>query len=495
MRGIAALVLAGVALRAALLAAALPLGIQADEANYLYGALALERFGFQLDHYRFLWPPGYVWWLAQLTGPDGLLGLGGGAAGIDAARVSQVVASALTGTFTSLFAWRLFSARAALVAGALWAFHLPLASYTHFLFAESLFLPPFLGGLWFLLLALDRLDAARPAGAHLVLSGLAFGAALHLKEFPLFLVPLLGLLVAVRALRQSAGWVEALRRGSLVPLVAFTTLLPWSLRCAEVYGQPVLAGATLGENVYGGLNAATRNFDYRALSLPRMRAGLDTIEGRARPLFAPPAGDPAVPPAWPRIEESPHTLRRQAQNTRRGLAFAAEHPGHVARTRMQRLADWVTPFSFTARHLALGHYPEESSLSGTLRRPVLLLSSATSIVVLLGGLLGALLTLRRGAGRAVALSALSYALATAGLVSMSRFRVPVEPVLIALAAGFIAHGATLEHVPGGDAGPRRSNVLRVACGAAGALALGFLWWVTWPQFSGAFAMAWHGGVE
>ena len=49
-RLIATIALAGVALRGLLLWLVLPLDIQSDEANYLYLALANERFGIYLDH-------------------------------------------------------------------------------------------------------------------------------------------------------------------------------------------------------------------------------------------------------------------------------------------------------------------------------------------------------------------------------------------------------------------------------------------------------------
>jgi len=490
-RAIALLVAVGVGVRALLLALASPLDIQSDEANYLLSAALLERFGCYFDQHRYLWPPGYPWLLSQFVGPDGVLG--GGARGIDQVRWLQVAASGATGALTMLFAWRLFSRRAALVAGLLWCVHLPLAAYTHLLFAEAVFLPVFLGALWCLVGALDRVEDGR-GGADLrfVLSGALFGLALHLKELPLFLVPALGAVVFLRGvLGGGAGAVESLRRASLAPLVALVVTLPWTLRNAEVYGRPVVAGATLGENAYNGLNARPRNFDLVALTKPRLLAGEPPIEASARPwLAAPPAGPDGAPaPPWERAEdEHVHVIERQDAQVGRAVAFALDHPGYVARTRVQHWSDFVTPLSFFTRHFALGHYPAGSALAGPLRRPLVAASLVTSVAVLLLAVLGATLTLPRGPGRAVVFTVIGYGFAAATLVASSRFRVPFEPLLIVLAAGFLAHGVRV------GAAEERSDAARIAAAGAGVLALLALWWLGWPQTLEAARMAWNGGA-
>jgi len=125
-RAIALIAAVGVGVRAALLALASPLDVQSDEANYLLSAALWDRLGVYFDQHRYLWPPGYPWLIAQFVGADGVLG--GGARGIDQVRWLQVFASAGTGVLVMLFAWRIFSRRAAVVAGALWCVHLPLAA-------------------------------------------------------------------------------------------------------------------------------------------------------------------------------------------------------------------------------------------------------------------------------------------------------------------------------------------------------------------------------
>ena len=199
--------------------------------------------------------------------------------------------------------------------------------------------------------------------------------------------------------------------------------------------------------------------------------------------------DPFGDMHWERAEdEHVHVLARQDAQVGRGLAFALDHPGYVARTRVQHWSDFVTPLSFFTRHFALGHYPEGSALAGGLRRPLVALSLVTSVAVLLLAVLGAALTLPRGPGRAVLFTALAYGFAAATLVASSRFRVPFEPLLIVLAAGFCAHGLRV------GAAEDRSDVLRIGAAGAGVLTLLALWWLGWPQTLEAARMAWNGGA-
>ncbi len=41
-----------------------------------------------------------------------------------------------------------------------------------------------------------------------------------------------------------------------------TVLVPWTWRCREVYGRWIVGGATLGQNLFWGVNASYINFDY-----------------------------------------------------------------------------------------------------------------------------------------------------------------------------------------------------------------------------------------
>ncbi|MEM6672832.1 MAG: glycosyltransferase family 39 protein [Planctomycetota bacterium] len=461
---IAVIVVAGVALRALMLGAALPVDLQSDESNYVYAAVVLERLGFFVDHQRYLWPPAHPWLVAKAIGAFG-------SDGLDAIRWLHVALSSVIGATTMLFAWRLFSRRAAVVAGILWAVHLPMAAYTHFLWSEPLLLALLLTALWNLLRALDAIEGSIEASipARLIASGALFGAALYVKELPLYLVPLAGLIVFVRS--WGAGPGLALNRALLVPLTAFVVVLPWTLRNVEVYDRVVLGGSTLGENAYVGVNAEYMNFDFVPLRKKRVAMGLEPIEAVSRPSFTspPPAEEGSRTRGWPRRDDVVHVIDRQSAQLREALAYAASHPSWTLRTRIKKLSDFFTPLSFLLRSYALGNYAEESAMNGPPRGPIVVWSLALPIALLLLAAGGFFLTLPGGAGRDVVALTITYVAATSLLVAMSRFRVPIEPLIIALAAGFLAHGPATRSVP------------RIVGCAATVVALVGLWWVSLPE--------------
>ncbi|MDG1983146.1 MAG: glycosyltransferase family 39 protein [Planctomycetota bacterium] len=481
-RLIAIIALAGVALRGLLLWLVLPLDIQSDEANYLYLALANERFGIYLDQHRYYWPPGYTWLMTKSIHAFGIDGL-------NVLRAFQVSLSSVIGVTTMLFAWRLFSTRAAVVAGVLWAVNLPLGAFTHLLWTETIFLALLLPALWHLLAALDRADAGedREATRRLLLCGALFGLALYIKEYVLFLVPVLGVVIAVRS--RDTGLAESLRRASLPILTVAVVSLPWTLRNHEVYGRTVIGGATLGENVFIGLNARSMNFDVLPLRKRRADLELPQIETLARASFTEvPAGwDPidrdgngaieVRDAGWDRESEAIHAIDRHSAQLRQGLSFAAEHPAWTVRTRLKKWSELVTPLSFFSRHQAMAMYPEGGAVAGVLRGPLVLLALLMSSLTMTLGAAGFFLTLRGGPGRTVFSVLIGYVALTSLLVAMSRFRVPLEPILITLTAGFLAHGLQVRSRP------------RLAGLAATLLVLCGLWWISWPETVAAAQMA------
>ena len=176
--------------------------------------------------------------------------------------------------------------------------------------------------------------------------------SVHLKESALYLAPLLLVPLALQEGRR-AGLVATIRAVTLPLLVFVTALTPWTLRNLEVYGTPRLA-STLGENAYNGLNATHRNFDLIPVNTALQRAGRPVLQVRAPFRDPREAGRPVA--EWPRAEEIPHLPTRLEANRSRGLTFAAEHPGWILRSRLQKWSDLVAPVSFLTRHLALGHY-------------------------------------------------------------------------------------------------------------------------------------------
>jgi hypothetical protein len=461
------LTLLGVTLRLVFLVLAGNLEPYADESHYLYLAAVWRRFGIYSDCAYYFWPPGYPVFLGiclHLFGASGVL----------AAKLIQVLLSGIIGLMTMVIANRLFSGQAAWVAGVLWCLYLPLIGFTHYLWPETLFLAAFMPALYLLVRWWQH--APRPTAPQgcLVAAGLLLGLSLLIKEVGLWWCVGLVLLVLVRDIRLSRA--TAVSRAVLLTLAVAVVILPWTLRNREVYGRWTPVGATLGQNVYWGLNGSYLNFDYP----PAQLSQLPKLNPRVyRWLLATP------PPGWER-STTPNVIDRSAEDVRRGLSFAAQHPSFTARTRLKKLADWATPLSFFVRHYALGRY-HGILAAPAIRRPLLVAALLLPMVVLAGaipGFWGASRTSR--AGSIVAYTLIYFVPTTALVNGLSRYRIAIEPLLIVLAAGFLSSLARAIRLPpraGAGGGFWLLTIL-------GWLVLAFLWWLNAPEILALVRSAW-----
>ena len=463
LRPLAVLCAIGVAIRLALLLLAGPIELQSDESNYVYLALIWNRFDHYQDGFRFLWPPGLPLLIAK-----GLALFGDG--GLAAVKLAQVAASASIGFTTMLFARRLFGARAAKMAGVVWILYLPLAAHTHYLWPEPLFLGLFLPSLYLLLHVLQDPAVSEAADGRLGAAGLLMAGALYMKEAPLFLIPVLTVLLVLFA----PGVGEGLRRATLLLLALAVGLAPWTLRNWEVYGRLVPVGATLGENLHAGVNVRYKNYDVQVFGVrPHREAQLQEDLGRRWLVEV-----DAVP--WRRADRIRNTPDRLRENTRRGLEFARSHPGWFLRSRVKKLADLWAPASFFVRHVALGRY-DSSPLAALPLRALVVWALVCPLFLIPLGWAGLLAAVRDRAARWLFGSVLLYFTASGLIVAMSRFRLPMVPFLIVLAAGLLANGVH----------ERARNGRTAALVTALAGALLFLWWVDLPEVLALLELAWE----
>ena len=314
----------GVGIRLAFLLLAGELQPHADESNYLYLAVCWNRFSFYSDAVYYLWPPAYPFMVAVAL--DWF-----GAAGVFALKLFQVLLSGVIGCVTMLTARQVFNQRAALIAGAVWCLYLPLIGFTHYLWPETLFLAVFLSSVYLFLTWWQQAEDDKTHQVRLLAAGLLFGVALLIKEVGLYLCPVLALLIVWRRGRLSL--VNRVSGAVLFILSVAVVVVPWTLRNHEVYGRFVPVGATLGKNVYMGLNGSYYNLDYPHQHRPQLEEANEWVHrvliGSSRPSWMP--------------ENRPNIIDRSKQSTRAGLAIAREHPANLARTRVNRVADWVAP--------------------------------------------------------------------------------------------------------------------------------------------------------
>ena len=162
------------------------------------------------------------------------------------ARRVQAALGALTSVLVALLGARLFGARAGLLAGALFALHLPAIWFCALLLKPALFLP------LLALFALRLIGAQRPRDWFVV--GALAGLGALLRGNMLVLLPAFALWPLGRALALQRPKRAALAGCAAVVLGVALVLAPVALRNQHVGGRLVLTTSGAGTNFYGGNN-------------------------------------------------------------------------------------------------------------------------------------------------------------------------------------------------------------------------------------------------
>ena len=234
-----------------------PVSDSAAYATFAQNIVAYGVYGWGPDEPSAYWPVGPAA-IAALS----LWLLGDLAPGV-------IVANLISGMLSLVLVYRLgviwFDRRVALMALAIMAIWPNLILFTTVLASELHFIALTLLGLW--------LWERRSAGwSSLVLCGLAWGAACYMRPVVL-LVPV----VMVLAMLPGGLWATARAAGRavLVTVVMLATVLPWSVRNHQVFGEFVLMSTNFGPNLWMGHNPdSTGGY----MPLPPWVAGMSETE-------------------------------------------------------------------------------------------------------------------------------------------------------------------------------------------------------------------------
>ncbi|MEM9382495.1 MAG: hypothetical protein AAGB93_21255 [Planctomycetota bacterium] len=379
-----------------------------DERAYTRLGRGWHEFG----AYTGIWAPLYA---RAIAGLHGLFG----DANADAIRFVQVGLAVWIGAWTARIA-ALFGGRGAGVAAAwIYALYLPLAGFCALLFSETLFLALFVPALD-QLLRLARDGRERSPWWRAPLAGALVGLSALTRESTALFVGPCALWIAF-ALR---GRRPALCTAASFALTAALCVLPWTIRNLHTFGALVPVGISAGANSFVGWNAYDANFDLAGLT-PTLEEG----PGRIRRNLRGPAPEP-----WTSLTEGNDALRARA-NVELGLAFAAENPVYFARSRALELVDLLSPLSYPVRSMRLVEVGEP--LARVL--PVAATLTILCVPLLLLLALQGWTTARDAAPlRSLAATMVLCTSAVALVNGLTRYRLPVVPVLIALAALYLS---------------------------------------------------------
>jgi 4-amino-4-deoxy-L-arabinose transferase-like glycosyltransferase len=333
-----------------------------------------------------------------LAGVYKVVGTGSAKSRWEAGRILEAVLGAVAVGLICLIALRLWGLRVGIAAGALAAVYPPLVLAGSSLLSESLFIPLELGAVLSALVHRDSPHRWRWAVASGVLAGLA---ALTRGNGIALALPLIFLVWSERPRRT---W-RSLRAPAAMLAACVLTIAPWTIRNQIVLHQFVPVTTETGFALAGTYNwAAQHDHAYPDLWLPPVT--------QMHTIFA----------AHPTANEA----QVSSHLTTMALDYIRAHPGSVP----------ATVYWNTLRLLNLTGSGVERAFAGGEGYPVwLAVASVYAFWVLLAlALLGAIRGAARRAPLALWACPLVVVLTTVPLLGLTRYRAPIDPFLLPLAA-------------------------------------------------------------
>ena len=420
----------GAVLRLAIVVAFIGTLGRGDEAAYLRLGWGWSEFG----TYTGMWAPLYPKLISFVSGlfPDYVS---------DVMRILQVGMAVWTGVWVALIADMFGGRRAGMIAAWMFAFYLPLASFAALIYSESLFLSFFIPALYQLLrYAREGRIAAPPWRGPLagVLLGLS---ALTRESTLLFIFPcMLWVAFALRGRRTEKrvgnarflAWAHGSGPLGIAPallfgLTALLTVLPWTIRNAHVYDRFVPIATSSQGSAAVGWNSFDINYDIADLG-----DNLLDAPGTLRDKIRGPQPPHWLPRKVTNMADAPRV------NVADGLGFAMNYPVFFARTRIVEFVDLMSPMSFIHRSLRITEGIGEPLDSPWLRRIFAVLAVLMMPMVVLLGLWGWGHSRDSGPLRSLVTTLVLCTSAVAFVSGMTRYRVPVMPMLIVLGAIYLA---------------------------------------------------------
>lgn len=386
------------------------------------------------------WPPLYDATLAvifRVFGPD-----------LVAARWVQVVYSSATVCFVYGIAREMADRRAGRIAAFACALYPSAIAFSHYVYSETLFTALLAGAFYLLVRGGDR-----PSTPQLALAGVLFGLAALTRSVALYFLPAWLLWLVVQ------GRFAETRRAAVVLAFALATVAPWTIRNAIVMEAFVPIDTAMGRTAWWAYNDGVFAVDlgYSRDSVFANRPHCDAeLDPRREPLPAWTTLRALFPPAEELDARTPGRLKREIERVRReatmdrvaysscesraALDWVVEHPLVAVGRIAQRVYFFWGPNSFLLRSIHLDSYP-----GGVLGREAYPVVKAVVVATYVAVVVVAILALgRRHRGRGAELIALYAAFATvlhAVAVASSRYRLPMMPLLVALAAAWLSRPA------------------------------------------------------
>ncbi len=348
---------------------------------------------------------------------------------------------------------------------AMWLYTLSphMAFFATRLWSETLYTTVLLGALLLLLKARDALEAEptgpRPLAMAAGVGGLV-GICVLFRGVATYMLPILLVGMLWQHQRKARAWAQA----GLLALAAVLVVAPYSIHASNKFGARIISDSTMGQMMWLGNNDFEPiTFDYGNGKLSQRAFNRTRRTGRR------PCGD------------KDDAIGREKCQKEAGIAWIQDHPVEFVRRMPLRVAQLMNPHSLLTRHLRWGRWPGMHQLTD---EAIILAGALHSLLVMFLGSFG-LVARGRGAQPLVFGGILVYHCAAISvLAGLSRYRVPLEPLLMVYAAGVIAAPRLTIDELWGSKNHWRVALAVVVMSVVTPLILWYLpagwpWWRTW----------------
>ena len=297
-----------------------------------------------------------------------------------------------------------------------WALILYAFSPTQIFFAQSLWSECLYGG--FLLLALYFFDRSseekEKALKYAMITGSLVGICVLFRGVATYMVPIFCFAFWWKR------WFEkqAYQKIGLLLLMAILTVAPYSYYSSKKFGSFMISDRTLGQMMWLGNN------DFESVAFDW---GNGPLSGKAFKRHIKDGREPCG-------KKSEPVLRDKCQ-TQAGIEWIKDNPEEFAERVPLRIAQMLNPHSFLTRHIRWGYW---LGIPRVIDESLVLINVFWNLMVMWGGTLG-LIVYGRKAREILIGGILVYHIAAISLLAgLTRYRVPLEPLLMLYLAWVIS---------------------------------------------------------
>lgn len=398
-----------------------------------------------------LWAPAYPALMAlfrQLTGYSATV------------KGLQIIANVAVLPLMWDFAKRIHGTQAAgRFAAGLYALSPVLAFFSVTLWSESIYAPLLVFGVW----CGERAMSAhgRPGRAAFVWAGVAgatVGICVLFRGVAQYMLPVFAFCFVWMRWRSLRAWGQA----AVLVVAAVVTVTPYSAYISDKFDHFIISDRTMGRMAWLGNNDFDPiTFDYGNGQLSQRAYKRAASQGRKA------------------CAARSRVIQYDQCQTQEAVEWIKANPRTFLARVPMRMAQMLNPHSLFTRHLRWGKWPGTPWWVDEL---LIVGGALSSIFIMLGGALT--LAIRGRGGRALLVGGivLYHVAAISLLAGLSRYRVPLEPLLLLYAAGLASD-------PGGTWAAFRRSRWRMALASVVLLALlplvlwylpaGWPWWRSW----------------